>query len=244
MRIPERPPTLLELIERPSESGNDPRRLAEIMTSQIGPAPGGKYRHWDTLRHVPPPANLTHREWWTAIKLARSSLRRELPLRDRNGRTFGYGLPDIVLEMLHAIDRDASGHLEMSDAIVNPQTRDRYVQSSLIEEAITSSQLEGAATTREVAKEMIRSGRHPIDRSELMILNNYRAIKLIGSFKTKPLSSELVFAIHETLTRGSLGSSPHPRKLRAPGDGIAVYDDRDNTLLHMPPPAEEITQRM
>jgi len=244
MRIPERPPTLMELIERPSESETDPRRLVEIMTAQIGPAPGGKYRHWDTLRHVPPPPNLTHREWWAAIKFARSSLRRALPLRDRNGGPFGYGLPDMVLEMLHAIDRDASGHLEMPDAIANPQTRDRYVQSSLIEEAITSSQLEGAATTREVAKEMIRSGRRPIDRSELMILNNYRAIKLIGNFKTEPLTPELVFKIHQTLTSGTLDLNPHPRNLRVPGDGIAVYDERDNTLLHMPPHAEEIPQRM
>ena len=32
-----------------------------------------------------------------------------------------------------------------------PQTKDRYVQSSLIEEAVTSSQLEGAVATREQA---------------------------------------------------------------------------------------------
>jgi len=243
VRIPERPPTLTEVVMQLSLS-EDPGRLLEVVTSQVGPAPGGRYRHWDTLRRLPPPPNLTHQEWWAAIKFARSSLRRELPLKDQSGRPFGYCLPDIVLEMLHGIDRDASGRLEMPEPIANPHTRDRYVQSSLIEEAITSSQLEGAATTREVAKEMIRSGRPPIDRSELMILNNYRAIKLIAEFKNQPLTPEVVFTIHRTLTHGTLEPGPNPQNLRVPGDGIGVYDDRDNTLLHAPPLAEEIPQRM
>ena len=47
----------------------------------------------------------------------------------------------------------------MPDQITNPDTRDRYYISSLIDEAITSSQLEGAATTRLIAKQMIRTGR-------------------------------------------------------------------------------------
>jgi Fic family protein len=52
-----------------------------------------------------------------------------------------------------------------------------------MEEAITSSQLEGAATTREVAKEMIREGRQPRDRSERMILNNYLTMQRIGAIR-------------------------------------------------------------
>ena len=76
----------------------------------------------------------------------------------------------------------------MPDPIANPQTRDRYIVSSLIQEAITSSQLEGAATTREVAKEMIRSGRTPRDKSERMILNNYRTMQEIIRLKDQPMS--------------------------------------------------------
>ena len=43
--------------------------------------------------------------------------------------------------------------------------RYRYLLSSLMEEPITSSQMEGAATTRDVAKAMIRSRRPLRDRS-------------------------------------------------------------------------------
>jgi len=71
----------------------------------------------------------------------------------------------------------------MPDQITNPSTRDQYYVGSLIEEAITSSQLEGATTTRPVAKEMIRSGRQPRDESERMILNNYRTMQRIGELR-------------------------------------------------------------
>ena len=43
----------------------------------------------------------------------------------------------------------------MPDPIANPQTRSQYIMHSLFQEAVTSSQLEGAATTRAAAKEML-----------------------------------------------------------------------------------------
>ena len=63
--------------------------------------------------------------------------------------------------------------------------RERYVISSLIEEAITSSQLEGAMTTREVAKDLLRSGRKPRTKDERMILNNYRGMLRVREVRHK-----------------------------------------------------------
>ncbi|MEB3318653.1 MAG: hypothetical protein VKO39_11015 [Cyanobacteriota bacterium] len=52
-------------------------------------------------------------------------------------------------------------------------------------EAITSCQMEGAATTRDMAKAMIRGRRTPRDRSERMILNNLLTMQRIaGSAQT------------------------------------------------------------
>jgi len=243
MRIPKTPPTLSEAFSSfTSEKGVE--RFSKVIAREIGPAPEGKYRHWDTLRRVPPPEGLSSEEWWAAIKFARSQGRRRIPLNDKSGNRFSYCLPDPLLELLHEIDASAAGPITTSTPITNPQTRDRYIQSSLIEEAITSSQLEGAATTREVAKEMIRSGRSPLDRSERMILNNYRAIKLISKLKGKPLSPSLIFTLHETITKGTLDENALGHYLRTVGDGIGVYDDRDNKLLHEPPPPSEIPSRL
>ena len=77
-----------------------------------------------------------------------------------------------------------------------------------------------------------------------MILNNYQAMQLISRFKDQALTPELVFEIHQTITAGTLPADSLPPHLRQSGDGIAVYDDRDNALLHEPPSADEIPQRM
>jgi hypothetical protein len=56
-----------------------------------------------------------------------------------------------------------------------------FLGLSLMDEAIASSQIEGAATTRKKAKEMLRENRPPKNRSEKMIANNYITIKRIRS---------------------------------------------------------------
>ena len=218
-------------------------RLAKVLAMGVGPTAEGRYRHWDELRHLRPPEGLTSEEWWTGLKFARSQTERVIPLEDRDGEPFRYSTPDSILKRLHEIDRDASGRIELPEAIANPQTKDRYVRSSLIEEAVMSSQLEGAVATREQAKEMIRSGRRPVDHSERMILNNYRAMQLIGQFKDAPLSPEVVFQIHERITGETLPPEARAPYLRQPGDDIAIYDE-DDTLLHRPPVAEEIPERL
>lgn len=243
MKIPVQPPTFEEMIASFAEE-NKAERLPKILTAGIGPAPRGKYRHWDTLRRIPPPDGLTPEDWWAGIKFARQQMMRQIPLLDRVGEAFRYAMPDPVLEMLHEIDRDASGQLAASEVITNPQTRDRYLQSSLIEEAITSSQLEGASTTREAAKAMIRSGRKPLDKDEQMILNNYHAMRFIRELRHEPLSHELIFRLHRMLIQETLPEGGEANLLRQPGDGIKVYDNRDNTILHDPPPPEQLPQRM
>ncbi len=243
MKIPVKPPTLEEVLQalaKPEKA----QRVGEILTRGGGSAQSDKYHHWDKLRRLSPPSGITSEEWWTAIKFSRAQDKRWVSLRDKAGKNFSYCTPDPVLKLLHEIDTSTTGPIATSEPVTNPQTRDRYIQSSLIEEAITSSQLEGASTTRKAARDMIRSGRTPQDLSERMILNNYRAIQLIGNYKAQPLTPDLIFKIHDTITEGTLKHNTQGPYLRTSRDGIAIYDDRDNTLLHTPPDATEIEDRM
>jgi Fic family protein len=92
-------------------------------------------------------------------------------------------LPDAASELLHKVDQQTSGRIRKAESVTNPASRGRDVISSLIEEAITSSQLEGASTSRRVAKEMLRTGRPPRDRSERMISNNYHAMQYVATHR-------------------------------------------------------------
>jgi Fic family protein len=117
------------------------------------------------------------------------------------------------------------------------------VVNSLIEEAIASSQLEGAATTRRVAKEMIRSGRPPADRSEQMILNNFKTMQRIGKIKDLPLTKELVFEIQRTVTENTLDDSSESGSFRNDGNKVVV-GDMYNEVFHTPPLAGQLEARM
>jgi len=204
----------------------------------------GKYLHWDKLLRYSPPGDLTHQEWWTAIKLARKASYKEVPLVDKGGASFVYTQVDPIQERLHEIDKKTAGSIEVSDPITNPETKDRYYVSSLIEEAITSSQLEGATTTRQIAREMIRAGRAPRDRSEQMILNNFLAMRRIGELRTQPLSVETIFSIHQIVTEKTLHDSSAAGRLRTSHDEPVVVADENNEIFHHPPPPEELEKRM
>ena len=180
MRKPETPPDFR------SEIMGEPQifeRLQPLMTRTVEK----HYLHWDKLRRLPPPEGFTSKDWWTAIKIGRLSSFNTLSLRDKHGAPFRLGTPDGILELLHKIDLGSGGKVSAPAEIVNSQTRDQYLISSLMQEAITSSQLEGAVTTREVAKEMLLSGRRPRDSSEQMILNNYVTMKRIREIRDQPL---------------------------------------------------------
>jgi Fic family protein len=207
------------------------------------PTPNGKYRHWDVLRHLTPPGGLTADEWWLAIKVARRQLYRQLPLKDKNGAPFKYAVVDAALRMLQFIDQQASGAVKGSDLVTDPQTRDTYIIKSLVEEAITSSQLEGASTTREVAKDMLQRGRQPRDRSEQMIYNNYQAMLFIRTIAKTPLTPKIVFELHKILTDNTLDDPSAAGRLRKDDEDIQVVDQFGG-VLHVPPGANELDERL
>jgi Fic family protein len=112
-----------------------------------------------------------------------------------------------------------------------------------MEEAITSSQLEGAATTREVAKKMLAEGRAPRDRSERMILNNYITMRRITELKGEPLTPEMVLNVHRLVSENALDVADGAGRLRRSDERIDVADV-DGQVLHDPPLADELPQRL
>lgn len=237
MKLPSVPPDPLAIWEEAPET-------ARLRMFEIGPVTGGRYFAWDELRHRRPPDGLTVEQWWAGMRLARSQVARQVPSEPTGWPSFTYSLVEPVLEKLHLMDQQAAGRLSVPAPILDPTTRDRYVINGLIEEAIASSQIEGALSTRAVAREMIRQGRTPRNESEQMILNNYSAIRYIGEVKSGELSEEVVLTLHRILTEGTMDDS-HVGRFQQPNEErVVVTDVRDGTTVHIPPPATEIPQRM
>jgi Fic family protein len=234
------PPNYLELAGRIG-----PARLVELM--QLGITEnGGEYVHWDKLRQLKTPANVSLEEWWFLIKWRRQSVQRVIPLTDPSGAPFVYGVPDLVARRLHYVDQRCSGEVAMSEVVTaDAQARQHYLVNSLMEEAIRSSQLEGATTTRRVAKELLRSGREPTDRSERMIVNNYRALQYMRDGMPDELTPATVLELQRILTDGTLDNPDAAGRLQRPDEvRIAVVDSTDGSVIHRPPPADQLPARL
>lgn len=244
MKLPVPPPSQAELMNATFAHPESQRAFAELSVAGLGPAPEGQYRHWDTFRHAPPRSDHPAELQWLVVKIARQALYRRLALVDSKGVPFRFALPNVALHYLHRIDRDATGNIRGADQVTNPATRDTYLIRSLVEEAITSSQLEGASTTRQVAKSMLQEGREPRDRSERMIKNNFEAMRLLQELRERPLTPEVVFRLHRVLTEGTLDDPAAAGRFRRDDEPIVIEDDTTGTLLHLPPPAAQLPARL
>lgn len=238
MSLPAVPPTLQQIIAK-----LDPARLGELAFNRGQYNSDVRYLHWDELRHRPAPAGISHEEWWLFVKWGRQSQARNLPLFDKQGDAFSYVLAEPVLKSLRYIDRHAGGADYLGNSNIDAAERDRYLFNQLMEEAITSSQLEGASTTRRVAEEMLRSGRKPVDVSERMIYNNFEAMRRIQQIAQTDLTPALIGEIHHVITSGTLENPEDEGRLRQ-DDTVKVVDNRDGSVLHQPPLAAELSQRM
>lgn len=237
MRMPQTPPDYARLLTL------EPHLFERVHPLMLNPHIE-EYVHWDKLRRLPPPDGFTHEEWWAALKIGRMHSLKALPLRDTRGVRFKFTVPDRVAAQLHEIDMGAGGKIGMPEQVTNPQTRDQYVVSTLMQEAITSSQLEGAVTTREVAKEMLRSGRAPSDTSERMIANNYATMQRLMKVRGTQLTTELVFELHRTVTDGTLRSPDAGGRFRRDDEPVTVEHDITGEVFHYPPPAADLPERM
>lgn len=202
----------------------------------------GEYFHWDKIRHLSPPPYLTSEQWWFSIKFARTALYKTLPFKDKYQNPFVLATPDMILQKLHTIDRTSGNSVQSPTLTINKNVRDTYVIQSLVEEAITSSQLEGASTTRHVAKEMLRAKRKPTNISEKMIFNNYEAMQFVREMKNEALTVDIILELHRILTKDTLDDPQSVGSLRTSND-VHVWDNTDQ-ILHTPPDYRELEERL
>ena len=205
-----------------------------------------RYLHWDQVRRRPPPDGLTHRTWWLRFVLARRAGRQRLPLLGKGGVPFWFCHAPPVMEGLQRVDREMAGHILLDQDVVSNTDKERYLVSSLMEEAIRSSQFEGANTTRLVAQEMLRTGRRPINKGERMIFNNFAAMQTVERWAREDVavSEERLLGLHEIVTEGTLGEPADSGRLQVPGEVRVAVVSSDGSVVHEPPPAAELPERI
>ena len=232
MKIPEKAPSWMETLK-----GKNISALFLPLKDIIKKA-NKEYLYWDEFKYLKFPEGITSEDAWTTLKIARISQAKHISLADKNNHPFSYLLPESALKELHIIDQNASGQILVEEPGVTKGERPKYMMSSIVAEAITSSQIEGAATTRAVAKEMLRTGRKPENYAEKMIYNNYITITKIKELTDKTLTPELIRRIHGYISAGTLDDPLQEGNFRT--DDVEVFDIDGQKVLHTPPSHSEI----
>ncbi len=235
-----------------------PKKLAELMKdekllTEFIPLMGkykvtnnkGVYLPWDKFKW-----RVEHKDSpeaaWLATKLARNSIVKKIPELQANkpNENFSYCVPDSLFAKLHKIDKmTGGGHALEESTFLTSQEKDKYLVKNLImEEAITSSQLEGASTTRKVAKELLKKERTPNNKSEQMILNNYKLMKTAVEYKKESLSIDFILKLHQIATHNAIDNDAVPGEFRK--DNEVTVTDLYNEIAHTPPCHSSITKRL
>ena len=250
MKTPVPPPYRLdELRERviASLANADDERHLFVLRALAGGLDDPEYRPWEYyFRAEPVPDGLMREEWWYAVRTARASTARPTPFVMKDGTRLTFNLPDRFWRLNEEITAQARGQVELPGEVATQGMRDRYLINSLYEEAITSSQMEGASTTRRDAKKMLREKKDPRDRSERMILNNFLALEYVRDHLGEELTPEFICGVHRIVTDGTLDEAEDAGRLQRQGEErIRIYGSGgDDQLLHVPPPAEELPERL
>lgn len=244
MKMPEKSPEWTAIISNSFGEIFDSEKLTTLTEFAGKIDQQEEYVYWDKFKYLGMPEGTSPELAWAYLKFARRSKVTKTNLLCKEGKHFGYWITDNTLRNLSFIDSHTKGQILVSESSVHKSEQKRYLMNSLMEEAIASSQLEGAATTRKKAKEMLRSGRKPRSHAEQMIFNNFQTIIKIKDLIKKPLNDELILKLHRSMTIDTLEDPDWCGRFRTDKDEPIYVKDKDEHILYEPPTADKISGMM
>lgn len=221
-KLPEKPPdsqekpNLLDIIDK-----GDPELIK--MVNEYN----SRYLYYDEMKYRIPDLN-KRTGTWRFMKLLRMMNYESVPYPSLD---LQYSTTPEISKSLHIFDQYLSGKIKVNER--NIKLGNSYILNSLMEEAIASSIIEGAVTTRRAAKEMLRKGKRPSNKSEQMVMNNYRAMQYIIENKDDPLTPEFILDVHRIVTENTLEDDAVGRF--RDNDDVVVADPVNGTIHHIPP---------
>ena len=194
------------------------------------------YEYWDKAKYKKLPEGFTPQMLWANVKASR--LRSMIPVW--NKYSINLCVTSQMQRLCHEFDMKFGSFWEV-EGDTQSSERKYYLSSSLMEEAIYSSKMEGASTTRIVAKDMLRKKKSPQNKSQQMIVNNYNTIQYIVEHKAEPLTEELLLTIHRLMTEKTLDNPKDAGRFRT-NDKVVVADMVEGDIIYTPPSFQEIPE--
>jgi len=200
-----------------------------------------KYLYWDKIKHLPY-KKITPEEVWDYTKIKRFLHEKSLKIaKDKNALSFKYTVNDFLQEKLHNLDFNFGAGIQ-KEQLLTDLDKLQYLNNALMEESIFSSMIEGATTTRVKAKDMLRKNKKPKNKSEQMILNNYKTIQYISEHQNENISKEELAEIHRLVTDSTL--EEENIGVYRDNNEINVVNELTGEIVHTPPSFEILDELM
>lgn len=189
-----------------------------------------EYIYWDKVKYQNSEIDINREQLWKLIKISRMINSKKIHF---GKYSFSIFITDKMNSMLHQLDMEMGGNIQNISQLSNAE-KQLYILSSLQEEAIASSKMEGASTTRKIAKEMLRKEEKPKDINQRMILNNYKTMQFLRSEKNSQLTPELILKTHREIANNTLDDNTNVGQLRNNNE-IRVVNSITGEIVHTPP---------
>lgn len=198
-----------------------------------------EYLHWDKVKYLGFKKNDIN--LWKEIKLIRKLISKKFVLNTKHPISLEYGVNDFLQQKLHYLDFNFGAGIQ-KEQLLSDLDKHQYLSNALMEESIFSSMIEGATTTRVKAKDMLRKGKKPNNKSEQMILNNYKTIQYISENKSEEITIHKLFEIHKLVTENTL-EEENCGVFRNTND-VLVMNQITGEIVHTPPSFKKLEELM
>lgn len=218
-------------IPQPDESKINHEKIQELFKRQFFLSESWKkfqkkqsdpeYKSWEDMRYstgIPP--ELNPEEAYVLLSTFRITSAKKTPILDKNEKPFVWEELSRFRFFCDDFAKNFGVHKTKNTlSEIKQELRRKRIFEGTVEEAIASSQIEGAVITRKQGKELLQSGRTPKTDSEKMVVNNYETIvRIENEWKYRSMSEALLLEIQQSLTHGTLKNPAQEGRYRTDAD--------------------------
>ncbi len=183
----------MQNMEQLNQNNNALRKLISNLNNN--------YVHWDKFKDMQIPEPDYRLDIWAKVLAEREQgFYRRLSFPSLEIK---WWISNSLEAQLHKLDIGLAGGRDLQ-VLLEPKHIHRHKTNALLDESIASAQLAGVTVSKKAAKEMLLKKRAPQDINEQVCVNIYRALQLAYSGKEENLSVDLLFQLHQTLTRDTI----------------------------------------
>lgn len=179
------------------------------------------------------PLSLPITKFWPELQEERKKMSIELPLLSQNGTPFWFVINKTIENQCDAIAQYAR-----EDFLFDGTVFETMANDAVLDEAVCSSIIEGAFTSKKEAAVLIRGNRDPKNKSEQMVRNNYDALTYVLEHLEESITEEMILKIAKIVTRSAAEVQVTGYRTNQ------VYVSGQNGPVYTPPEASKVPGMM